>query len=138
MGKLFVILQEYEKSYTPKRGEFKGIEQTKKAYLVATAEPNNYILSEYTDADESNYDEFIDGKYYEKLTSGTSYGSPEHLINKFIKITDLTPSEDILTALQWAKRLEQQYLSKQQWLDTWLPALTVKPEKEKDFTIKDE
>ena len=138
MGKLFVILQESEKSYVPKRGKNKGIEQTKKVYLVATAIPNNYILSEYADADETDYDECIDGKYYEKLNSGTSYGSSEHLINKFIKITDLTPSEDILTALQWAKRLEEQYLTKQQWLDSWLPELTIKQPKVKDFTIKDE
>lgn len=131
MGKLFVILQESEKTYTPKRGAQKGIEQTKKVYTVATCIPNNYLLCEYTDADETDYDEFVNGKYYEKLCDVGNYGSPEHLLNKFIKTTDLTPNEDILTVQQWAKRLEEQYMTKVQFIETWLPKITTKPEVEK-------
>lgn len=131
MGKLFVILQETEKKYIPKRGKLKGIEQTKKVYLVATAEPNNYLLSEYVDADESDYDEFVGNKYYEKIGQSKYYGSPEHLIDSFIKLSDSEPSEDILNVKQWANRLYSQHLTKSQMLETWLPILNIKPEVQK-------
>lgn len=128
MNKFFVILNESTLEYKPKKGENKGKELTKKIYTVATSVPSNYLLNRYTDADESDYDEFVDGKYYKQHGTSLNFGSLEHLFNRYLKQLDEEPSEDILTVQQLIKRLNEQYLSKQDFLDTWLPKINVKEE----------
>jgi len=139
MSQFFVILGELNKTWTAKRGDSKGVEQNQLVYWVATKVPNNYNLSQFKISDESDYDYHVEGIYYKEVANTTkNFGSPEHLLNRYMEISDNNVNEDILTTKKWADRLKQQYLSKQEYLNTWLPILNVKQDKEKDFTIKDE
>lgn len=139
MNQFFVILGELDKTWTPKKGKDKGIEQNETVYWVATKIPNNYILSQYKISDKSDYDYYVEGIYYKEIANtAKNFGSPEHLLNRYMEISDNNIDKDITTAKQWADRLRQQYLTKQEYLNTWLPMLNIKQPKEKEFTIKDE
>jgi hypothetical protein len=132
MAEFFVLLGKLDKTWTPKKGDNKGIEQNQTVYYAVTKKPNNYVLSQYQISDELNSDYSLDNVYYKEVANtSTYYGSPEHLLNDYMAIMDDNVDEDINTAYQWAKRLSEQYLTKQQYLDTWLPTLIIKPEPEK-------